>query len=75
MSRYRKAITSAAARMLGGPYGLASMRCFFEISDAVAEVDSSAEIDCVMEDGSRGRDNFSSYMKSAGDAVHGDSEH
>jgi hypothetical protein len=52
---YRQAVSPSASRIFGGPYGLAAMRCFFEIADSLSSVDPAAEISCVMDRGVKGR--------------------
>jgi uncharacterized protein DUF3800 len=55
MDRYKRAVTPGARRILGGPYGLAAMRCFFEVADSLGEVDPAAVVAYVMDGGVKGR--------------------
>jgi hypothetical protein len=55
IDRYTKAVSERAAKMLGGPYGLAALRLFFDVADTLRAVDPMAEIAYVLEDGARGK--------------------
>ncbi len=55
LAAYRRTITPGADKWLGGPYGLAMVRCFFEMGDALVKVDPARQISYVLEDGARGK--------------------
>jgi hypothetical protein len=51
--------------LLGGAYGLAMRRCFFEVADGLKTIDPETEIAYVIEDGAKGKGAGSQNIRSA----------
>lgn len=55
MNAYKQSVTPGAHRILGGAYGLAAMRCFFNVADSLSDIDPAARVAYIMDSGVKGR--------------------